>query len=155
MYTSNYKSPFGNIVLKSDGEYLVSLQFAKNTVEDIPNIDIFDKTKKWLDNYFSHLPNDFDIFVKTNGTLFQQRVWDIVRTIKYGSTMSYKDVASIYEKMYGTKTSCRAVGRAIGSNPILIIIPCHRVIGKNKKMIGYSAGIDKKINLLILENKKV
>ncbi len=155
IYTCNYKSPIGNIVIKSDGENLTSLQFLDRPENICENIDIFDKVTKWLDNYFSRIPSDIDFPLLPNGTIFQNRVWSIVKEIPYGQTICYSDIADMFYKKYNIKTSCRAVGHAISKNPILLVIPCHRVIGKNGQMTGYSAGVDKKIKLLHIENKKV
>lgn len=83
------------------------------------------------------------------GTEFQKEVWEILRGIEYGETMSYGEIAQrVAEKRGMKKMSAQAVGQAIGRNPIPIIVPCHRVVGKNGALTGYSGGMEKKIWLL-------
>ena len=123
-------------------------------------------TIRWLDDYFSgkqtenatmntHTENstmgkqtDVQIVVKPKGTMFQQRIWQVLLTIPYGDTVSYGEIA----KMVGCR-SAQAVGQAIGANPIALIIPCHRVIAANGKLGGYAYGEQKKKRLLELEQQ--
>ena len=138
-YITYYKSPLGNILLASDGKYLTGLWFeaqkyyAKNLDENAleKDLEIFVLTKKWLDLYFKGLNPDFNIPVKFNGTDFQKRVWFSLLNIPYGDTTTYGKLASILH------TSARAIGTAVGKNPISIIVPCHRVVGKNNALTGY------------------
>ena len=101
-----------------------------------------------LDEYFRGERKRFTIPVKPCGTAFQQDVWRKIQRIGYGKTVSYKDIS---ESM-GKPGACRAVGNACGKNPVLIIIPCHRVIGASGSLTGYAGGIDKKVRLLELEH---
>ena len=96
--------------------------------------------KKQLDEYFAGSRKEFDIPLKLYGTEFQIKVWKALEVIPYGETKSYKDIAICIDNPKG----CRAVGLANNRNPIPIIIPCHRVIGANGKLVGYGGGIDKK-----------
>lgn len=163
-YISSYDSILGKIIMASDSQYLNGLWFKdqkyyKATIkgkEVIKELDIFKQVKEWLDIYFSGQEPSFipDIAIKT--TPFRQMVIDIMLKIPYGKTISYKDIASIIEaKNNIPKMSARAVGSAVGHNPISIIVPCHRVIGNNGKLIGYAAGIDRKRKLLELEKVKI
>ena len=157
-----YNSPLGQIVMKSDGENLISLEFGEfvgiSSEFKKQYLDIFRDTTKWLDIYFSgNLPN-FTPKISLNllcGSEFAKRVWQILCEIDYSTTMTYGEIAEkIASKKSITKMSARAVGRAVGANPIAIIIPCHRVIGKGGKLTGYAHGLDKKEFLLNLENAK-
>ncbi len=100
-----------------------------------------------LQQYFAGIRRDFTVPLVLRGTPFQQRVWQIVRTIPYGLTMTYGEIAT----SLGNPNLSRAVGLANGANPLPIIIPCHRVIGKQGKLIGYGGGLAMKRNLLQLE----
>lgn len=100
-----------------------------------------------LQQYFAGTLRDFTVPLVLRGTPFQQRVWQIVRTIPYGSTITYGELA----EALGDKKLSRAVGLANGANPIPIIVPCHRVIGKHGDLIGYGGGLAMKRYLLQLE----
>ena len=102
-----------------------------------------------LEEYFSGKRRYFDVPLELRGTDFQRGVWNEMRKIPYGETRSYKDIAIAL----GKPRACRAVGRASHCNPILIMIPCHRVIGVSGKMVGYAGGVDAKKKLLLLEKK--
>lgn len=164
-YQTMYSSPLGDIILTSDGLFLTGLYFSTSaslTKIDLSkyikngNLLIFEETKEWLDKYFNHeFVNIEDIPMKLKGTKFSIQVWEILKTIPYGETITYGTIAKVMAKNLGiTKMSSQAVGHAIGNNPISIIIPCHRVVGVNGSLGGYSAGLDKKIYLLNHENKK-
>lgn len=158
-YKTNYSSVFGNITAVSNGTELIALNFEgqKNYLNKLPsdiiendNLEIFKRTKKWLHSYFKkEKTNDTELFINPMGTEFQKEIWNILLKIPYGKTMTYKEIADIYKKEKNIdKMSYRAVGSAIAHNPILIIIPCHRVIKKNKAIGGYIAGIELKKKLL-------
>lgn len=150
-YYHTYESPFGSITLESDGNSLTRLDFGlgeqRNPVFSF--LDIFNKAKEQLDEYFSGERKAFTIPLKTVGTVFQKQVWDALLQIPYGETRSYEDIAI----QIGNPKACRAIGMANNRNNIGIIIPCHRVIGKNGSLVGYAGGLDKKIALLDLEKK--
>lgn len=100
-----------------------------------------------LEAYLSGTRQTFELPIAPAGTAFQQNVWTALRQIPYGTTQSYADIA----KNLGSPSASRAVGTACGRNPILIITPCHRVIGTNGKLTGFAAGLDVKITLLQIE----
>jgi len=161
-YSTTYKSPIGIITLGSDGERLVGLwnegqkyhgasisgeMFAKD------DLVIFDKTKKWLDRYFAgDKPGISELPLAPNGTAFRQNVWHALCEIPYGDVVTYGDIAlKLFAGNSGAQKYSRAVGGAVGHNPISIIIPCHRVIGSDGSLTGYAGGVDKKTFLLELE----
>lgn len=157
LHTDTYLSPLGLIVLESDGKVLTGLRFVENSdtpqqtretiSEDTTDtLPIFAEVRQWLDDYFAgkrpcNVPR-----LNPLGTDFQRRVWQRLFTIFYGQTKTYGEIA----KMVGCK-SARAVGQAIGRNPIALIIPCHRVVGANGTLGGYAYGVDRKKQLLELE----
>jgi len=146
---SLYDSPFGPITLQSDGISLTDLSFGlmeQGNYVSSP-LDIFKKSQQELDEYFSGTRKTFTVPLKTKGTPFQKLVWDALRQIPYGETRSYEDIAI----QIGNPKACRAIGMANNRNAIGIIIPCHRVIGKDGSLVGYAGGLDKKIALLELE----
>jgi methylated-DNA-[protein]-cysteine S-methyltransferase len=115
------------------------------------SLPIFEETAAWLDIYFRGEQPDFTPALRTDAlSEFRKRVLDIVREIPYGKTVSYKYIA----ERIAAGLSARAVGGAVGANPISIIIPCHRVIGADGSMTGYGGGLKNKIALLELEGKK-
>lgn len=164
IYIKKYQTPseFSNIYLSSDGTYLTGLWFETlSTKEKEYNIskdeelEIFKEVTTWLDIYFSgESPNFIPKYKLENLTPFREEVINIICKIPYGKTITYNDIAkAIAQKRNIKRMSAQAVGQAVGKNPICLIIPCHRVIGTNNKMIGYSGGINNKIKLLELEQK--
>ncbi|RDU51552.1 6-O-methylguanine DNA methyltransferase [Helicobacter sp. MIT 00-7814] len=114
--------------------------------------EVFAQTCKWLDEYFSAKIPNFTPPLAICTSAFRQSVWEILLSIPYGETMTYGEIAQILARQRGkAKMSARAVGTAVGHNPISLIIPCHRVIGSNNSLTGYAAGVDKKEYLLKLE----
>lgn len=159
-YGKIYNSPLGVINLRSDGEYLTGLWFDSSHDDKKHNkdyitgdLEIFKETEKWLDIYFDGKEPDFCPKYKVIGeTPFRRMVLDIMNKISYGSLITYDDIAREIAKIKNIKKmSAQAVGGAVGFNPICIIIPCHRVIGKNGNLTGYGGGIQNKIKLLELE----
>lgn len=159
-YTNYYHSPIGNITLASNGDKLTGLWFNNqkyyaNTLtleHEEKNLPIFDQTKKWLDIYFHKKEPNFTPPLYLNASPFRLAVWEILRAIPYGKTITYGEIAkkiAIQQKVQSM--SAQAVGGAVGHNPISIIIPCHRVIGTNGSLTGYAGGINKKISLLLIE----
>ena len=105
-----------------------------------------------LNSYFEEsLPNGFDISLDLKGSSFHQQVWNHLARIPYGTVVSYQELASSIDR----PKSARAVGAAIRANPLPIFLPCHRVIGSNKEMVGFSGGLDVKITLLKLEGLEI
>ena len=161
-YKYLYKSPsnFSNIIMFSDGTYLTGLYFYSFKSKDLftnnyieKDLEIFNKTSLFLDNYFSKKQNNFiPEFKLYNSTLFQKEVFNILLDIKYGDIVTYKDITNqIKIRLNVNNMSNQAIGHAISTNPINIIIPCHRVIGANNNLTGYFGGINNKIELLKLE----
>ena len=162
LYTSHYASPLGGMTLVSDGTALVGLYFdgQKYAAEGLDatrtqkNLLIFEEVRRWLDVYFSGRKPDFMPVLAPHGTAFQQSVWEILRTIPYGQTVTYGAIARRIEQNTDCRMSAQAVGGAVGRNPISILIPCHRVVGTNGSLTGYAGGIDKKERLLRWEGAR-
>lgn len=159
IYTTYYKSPLGKILLASKDNKLIGLWIEgqkhylgnlKETTKENNQDEILLKTKEWLDRYFNNeKPSIIELPLNPMGSEFRQEVWKILRKIPYGKTITYNDIAKkIAQKRGIKKMSAQAVGGAVGNNPISIIIPCHRVVGKNGNLTGYAGGLDKKIFLL-------
>lgn len=145
-----YKSPIGILKIVAEDEFIVEINFVDNIFEENMNDTIL-KCKKQLEEYFAGNRQCFNIKIKYNiGTEFQKLVWKELENIPYGKVVSYKYIA---EKINNAK-AVRAVGGANNKNPISIIVPCHRVVGSNGKLVGYAGGIDKKEFLLKLETMK-
>ena len=166
LYKTYYKSPVGNLMLVSDGDNLVGLYMEnqkyylnglKQELTSKDNLQVFENTKKWLDRYFEkEKPSIKEIPIAPKGGEFRQKVCKILCEIPYGQTITYGEIAKrIAKQMNKEKMSAQAVGNAVGHNPISIIIPCHRVIGKNGSLTGYAGGIERKKMLLELEKENV
>lgn len=149
--------------MSSNGEALTALWFdsqkqnscslekeEKNLVNTTDHV--LKETEKWLNTYFRGIEPNFLPPILFDGTKFQETVWDILLSIPYGEIITYGEIADKIAKVRGLdRMSAQAVGSAVSHNPIALIIPCHRVIGKNGNLTGYAGGIDKKIELLKLE----
>lgn len=151
IFTQSYASPVGLMTMQSDGNTLTGLQFGH-----LPGaggtLPVFEQVTHWLDIYFSGKVPDFDIPLSLCGTEFQKQVWAILRTVPYGKTASYGEIAAILaEKRDLARMSAQAVGNAVGKNPVGIIVPCHRVIGADGTLVGFAAGLEIKKKLLQLE----
>lgn len=145
-----YKSKLGNILIESDGENIIKCEFTDFFVEQETD-EIIEKCKKYLDDYFSgKITGQFDDILIDKSD-YATKILKLVCEIPYGMTATYTNIKEKYEEIYNAKTSARAVGRAIGSNDLMILVPCHRVIGKNNALTGYKFGIEKKKYLLDLE----
>ncbi len=144
------KSPFGLIEIEADEDSIVGVRFT-DCIKSTKNHNVLtSECYKQLVQYCSKKRTIFELPIKLQGTEFQQKVWEEVRKIPYGETRTYQEIA----RNIGNEKAVRAVGAAIGKNPIAIIVPCHRVIGSNGAMTGYAYGIDKKEKLLAFERKK-
>jgi methylated-DNA-[protein]-cysteine S-methyltransferase len=149
-YITVISSPLGNLRLLATEEGLTELQFVQDAKTSKPILNpILELTIGELDEYFNGKRIKFDIPLLPEGTKFQQRVWQQLTHIPFGYTHSYKQLAIDL----GDEKCIRAAGTANGKNPIPIIIPCHRVIGMNGTLVGYSGGLDKKQWLLEHEQK--
>lgn len=161
LFTTSYQAPFCKITMSSNGRQLTGLWLDKQelftpSLSSLPETaampDIFKQVQTWLDCYFEGKCPDFTPDLLLNGTPFQLEVWNLLKTIPYGETVCYKDIAREIARTRKIKCmSAQAVGRAIGQNPISLIIPCHRVIGSNGNLTGYAGGIYNKLRLLTLE----
>lgn len=158
--TATYQSPLGEILLAADEIGLTGLWFceqkyygyglATDSIEkEIPSLT---DAKRWLDIYFSGKEPDFMPAIHMIGTTFQLAVWQILQCIPYGKTTTYGEIAKELARRQGlAHMSAHAVGNAVGHNKISIIIPCHRVVGANGNLTGYAGGVEKKQQLLVLE----
>ena len=161
-YSAHYESPLGSILLASDGENLIGLwmagqkYFGDTVAEEIrekPNLPIFTAAQKWLDAYFAgKKPAVSELPLAPRGGDFRQAVWRILCEIPYGHCLTYGEIARrMATRLNKSSMSSQAVGGAVGHNPISIIIPCHRVVGTNGSLTGYSGGVAAKKRLLELE----
>lgn len=166
IYYSEIETPVGSLTVLSDDEAMLRMDYGKMS-------DLEEKYTKWADRfftnpifeeltdgmdqlkeeivaYFHNNQQTFTVPIKLYGTPFQKMVWQaLMNAIPYGETRTYKDIALAI----GKEKAVRAVGGAVNKNPISIIVPCHRVIGSNGKLVGYNGGIDKKEYLLSLERE--
>ena len=149
-YRGYYKSDIGDIEIKCNEESVISIKFIDIRENEIRENRVVKQAVKELDEYFRGKRENFDLSLSLNGTEFQKRVWNELINIPYGSKISYKKIA----EMTGNKKSVRAAATAVAANPILIIIPCHRVIRKNGDIGNYSGGSEIKKQLLEMEVKK-
>ena len=153
MYTTEYHSPIGKLVLGADDNGLRHVIFPHGSrCFDPPETWVqtsagFDQTKKQLDEYFTGTRRRFTIKLSPVGTDFQRSVWLALLQLDYGHTSSYGEIA----KLIGKPKASRAVGAANGANPIPIIIPCHRVIGAGGNLTGFGGGLSTKQWLLAHE----
>jgi methylated-DNA-[protein]-cysteine S-methyltransferase len=168
-FLAHYDSPLGGITLASDGTALTGLWFdgqrhfgetlrsehaVVETCHGASLQPIFHDAARWLDTYFSGGIPDFTPSIVLHGSEFRQAVWRVLQTIPYGQTVTYGDIARQLAAERGIpKVSARAVGGAVGHNPISLIIPCHRVIGANGSLTGYAGGVERKAWLLRLEGR--
>ncbi len=158
-YTMNYASPVGLITIDSDGESITGLwienqkYFGGEPGGETQGLrpPVLEEARKWLDLYFCGKEPDFMVPLHAKGSAFRQAVWEILRTIPFGSVITYGEIARRLEITSGKRISAQAVGGAVGHNPISILIPCHRVVGTNGSLTGYAGGIEKKVWLLTLE----
>ena len=142
-----YKSKLGNILIESDGKNITKCEFTDFSVEQETD-ETIEKCKRYLDDYFSgKITGQFDNILIDKSD-YTTKILKLVCEIPYGMTATYTDIKEKYEEIYNAKTSARAVGRAVGSNDLMILVPCHRVIGKNNTLTGYKFGIEKKKYLL-------
>jgi methylated-DNA-[protein]-cysteine S-methyltransferase len=143
-------SPIGELLLISDGEHLtglytrVSPALRKSTDKWTRDEPALRETRAQLNAYFAGELKEFDLPMVLEGTEFQRKVWELLCEIPYGVTTSYGELA----RRLGTPSASRAVGLANGSNPISIIVPCHRVIGADGSLTGYGGGLERKEWLL-------
>ncbi|EHJ00261.1 methylated-DNA/protein-cysteine methyltransferase [Clostridium sp. DL-VIII] len=147
-----YKTSIGNVVIGENGFGVTQICFGDRIPKDAEFIEtpLLKKANEELQEYFSGKRKVFDLPLVMEGTEFQKMVWKALSEIPYGTTCSYKDIAL----KIGNEKASRAVGMANNKNPIPIIVPCHRVVGTNGKLVGYAGGLDVKQKLLEIEKGK-
>lgn len=147
-----FPSPIGNIMIIEQDSNIIGIELTNKSY--LENTDIENKVllcvRKQLEEYFLKERINFDLPIKLVGSDFQVKVWNELLNIPYGEVRTYGEIA----KLIGNENASRAVGMACNKNPLMIIVPCHRVIGKNKRLVGYASGIDIKQKLLDLEGSK-
>jgi len=150
--------PIGRMFISEDGSGISEVKLIAREDEEyyrknytVEETNLIKKAASQLKEYFEGKRKNFNIEINPEGTLFQKRVWNALMQIPYGETRSYKEIA----EAIGNKNACRAVGMANHNNPIMLIIPCHRVIGSDGKLVGYRGGIEIKEKLLDLEKTYV
>lgn len=148
MKTRWMDSPVGGLRLHVDAGLLTAIDFGAEPRGERVDDALLDAAESQLGEYFAGDRREFDLPVAADGTEFQKKVWAYLRTIPYGETVTYGQVATDLGYQPGIS---RAVGAANGANPIPIVVPCHRVIGSNGKLTGYAGGLDRKTTLLELE----
>lgn len=154
---SSYKSPIGRLTLVASELGLRAILWPNNDLRRVPGFagakkgmnSAIETAIRQLDEYFAGTRHEFDVPLDSVGTEFQHSVWQVLRSIPYGETMSYRDQATLL----GDSKKARAVGAANGRNPISIVVPCHRVIGANGSLTGFAGGMKAKKFLLDLEKK--
>ncbi len=144
-----YESRFGFIKISYEEDKIILIKKIKEVTDFGIKNDLTNKTFNQIEEYFNGKRKEFNIKFILIGTEFQKKVWDALLTIPYGETRTYKQIAI----MIGNDLASRAVGMANNKNPISIVVPCHRVIGSNKKLVGYAGGLDMKKKLLEMESK--
>ena len=139
----------GYLHLFSDGKNITRIDFADEELKSQLSCEVLETAKQQLHEYFAKTRQSFDLPLLPSGTEFQQNIWSILLQIKFGHIKSYEWVSI----QYGNKKAIRAVAQAIGKNPIAVVIPCHRVIGKNGSLTGFAGGIPRKRFLLEIESR--
>ncbi|MDD2943520.1 MAG: methylated-DNA--[protein]-cysteine S-methyltransferase [bacterium] len=147
---SFYQSPVGNILLKSGNEMITGLSFCgSSSIQTQSDCLAIKEVELELDNYFKGRLSFFSVPCALPGTEFQIAVLNQAKAVPYGETVSYAELA----ESLGDRSKARAVGRALATNPILLIYPCHRVIGANGAMTGFAAGMEIKQALIAMEKE--
>ena len=159
------ETPLGTVIASSDGQSLTGLWFAGQKYECAfvegpvwdDSLPLWKDVKQALDAYFQGVGDVISSvpIVFVGGTAFQKAVWDVLTEIPYQIVWTYKDVAERVGKKLGRKTSSRAVGTAIGRNPISLFVPCHRIVATTGALTGYAGGVERKRALLMLEGHSV
>lgn len=158
--TCRYTSPLGGILLAWDGAAITGLwfegqrRFARglDDVHEERGLPVFRETVRWLDAYFGGQQPDFTPPLNARGTAFEKAVWMVLLKIPYGHTATYGDIARALGLSAG---AARAVGGAVGRNPVSILIPCHRIVGAGGRLTGYAGGLERKRALLALEGHDI
>lgn len=139
-----YISPVGELEIRSQEDAITLIGFLRDEEQPENPTPVIQRCIQELDEYFYNGRKFFDVKIQLNGSAFQQQVWSQLMEIPYGKTTYYADIAA----RVGDINSVRAVGLANGQNPIAIVVPCHRVIGKDGSLVGYGGGLERKVWLL-------
>lgn len=150
MQTICFNTDFGWMSVSGDDGGITAISFGRKDETGEPD-KLLLEAKEQLAKYFAGKRTSFNIQLNLVGTEFQKKVWDRIQDVEYGKTATYKEIA----KAIGCPKGSRAVGRAVGSNPAAIVVPCHRIIGSGGKLTGYYYGLDIKKRLLELEGRRV
>lgn len=159
-FVRHLSTPLGGVTLASDGEALTGLWFdgqkhfasTLNAACAERPLPVFGEAERWLDCYFGGGVPKFTPELALRGTPFRRSVWALLLTIPYGQTVTYGALAERLARAAGSpRISPRAVGAAVGRNPVSLIVPCHRVIGADGSLTGYAGGVERKAYLLLLE----
>ncbi|MBO1256887.1 methylated-DNA--[protein]-cysteine S-methyltransferase [Alteromonas sp. 5E99-2] len=149
-YVETFDSPLGIVEVTASEKGVISIYFvekhAKNQNKNIHSSSAVTQLRE----YFVKSRTQFDLTLEPVGTEFQKSVWQALLAVQYGETVSYSDIANAIDK----PKAVRAVGAANGKNPLSIVVPCHRIIGKNGALTGYAGGMDRKAALLVLEKEE-
>ena len=164
-YLNHYESPLGAMTMAGDGEHLTGLWFDgqkydRSTIdgnaEFKPHLPVFTQTTQWLDTYFEGTEPSFTLPIRIEGSDFKKMVTSIMLSIPFGATSTYVRIAAEVARRTGrTHMSAQAVGGAVGRNPIVLIVPCHRVLASDGNLRGYAGGVDRKEWLLEREGVNV
>lgn len=157
-YGGIYMLKLGNFGIASDEVGITHIEYLENADESmidsfktLKNNALSEEMAKQLQEYFDKKRQSFDIALSFKGSEFQKRVWQALLQIPYGQTRSYKELA----KSIGNEKASRAVGNANNKNPLMIVVPCHRIVGSNKSLVGYAYGLELKKKLLELEGVRL
>jgi len=153
-YTYFYPTKIGEIVIRENGSGITHISTKACFVMDdseVSETPLLKKAAQQIQEYLEGKRTAFDLPLSPEGTPFQKAAWEALLTIPYGETRSYKQMA----EQVGNPKACRAIGMANNRNPIMIVVPCHRVIGADGKLVGYGGGLDMKRKLLEIEKGKL
>lgn len=160
-YLQPYLSPLGPMTMAGDGCCLTGLWFdGQKYFPDLMadtyewrNLPLFDDVRLWLADYFRGCRPCNTPPLQLAGSPFRQQVWKLLQEIPYGQTVTYRDIACQLARLQNSDraVAAQAVGGAVGHNPVSIIVPCHRVVGRDGSLTGYAGGLDRKAALLLLE----
>lgn len=148
MYSQRLETPLGCLEVTATDTHITSVQFTEAEHEERPN-ELTQLAVTQLTDYFAGLRTHFDLPLLQPGTPFQQSVWLALTEVPFGQTRTYADIANHIDN----PKAVRAVGRANATNALAIVVPCHRVIGKNQQLVGYAGGLWRKQYLLALEQR--
>lgn len=148
-YIDYMQSPIGLMQFEATQHGLTAIRFVEAESGPVHSNELVKQAIEQMTEYFAGIRKQFNLALAAQGTAFQQAVWSALTQVKYGQTASYSDIAKAVE----SPKAVRAVGAANGKNPLSIVVPCHRVIGKNGTLTGYAGGLSRKQMLLALEEQ--